>query len=148
MHDKIIPENGNLKIVDDLLVLVKPSGIHGMGVFANADIPDGANIMIISGEVIDEAECIRREEEDKNVYIFWNGDNYIDTVNTNVIKYINHNCDCNCEVTDRDENSLYLTAIRDIKSGEELTIDYGYDEIYDECSCNVCISDEESAETV
>jgi uncharacterized protein len=130
-----IIKNGNS------LIEVKPSGIHGMGLFATRDIPFGTDIMVISGEVIDEQECIRREEEEDNVYIFWNGDNYIDTNNTDQIKYINHNCDCNCEVTDRDENTLNLTAIRDIRAGEELTIDYGYDEIYEACSCNVCITE-------
>jgi uncharacterized protein len=126
-------------------VIVKPSGIHGKGLFASADIPSGMNIMIISGEVIDEAECIRREEEEGNVYIFWNGESYIDTNNTDKIKYINHDCDFNCEVTDRDDYSLYLTAARDIVKGEELTIDYGYEEIYDYCACNACIGENKKA---
>jgi hypothetical protein len=94
--------------------------------------------MIISGEVISGDECERREEEENNVYIFWNGDNYIDTSNTDKIKYINHKCDFNCDVIERDEESLYLTAYRDIKKGEELTIDYGYDEIYEYCNCTLC----------
>jgi uncharacterized protein len=126
-------------------IVVRPSGIHGMGLFASADIPEGTNIMIISGEVIDEEECIRREEAEGNVYIFWNGDNYIDTNNTDKIKYINHDCDYNCEITDRNDHSLFLTAARHIKAGEELTIDYGYEEIYDYCSCNSCIAENKKA---
>jgi hypothetical protein len=31
-----------------------------------------------------------------------------------------------------------LFASEDIQAGEELTIDYGYDEIYSYCSCNDC----------
>ncbi|MGE5458099.1 MAG: SET domain-containing protein [Methanococcaceae archaeon] len=123
------------------LVEVKESDIHGKGIFAVADIPSGTPVMVIEGEVISEKECIRREEEENNVYIFWNGDSYIDTANTDVIKYINHNCDCNCEVLDRDDNSLLLSSIRDIKAGEEITIDYGYDEIYQSCNCNDCSPD-------
>ena len=119
-------------------VEVRESSIHGKGIFTSGDIPEGANIMIITGEVISEKECIRREEEENNVYIFWNGDNYIDANNSEVIKYINHKCDCNCEVDDNDESSLKLIAARDIKMGEELTIDYGYDEIYDACKCEHC----------
>lgn len=122
------------------LVEVRESEIHGKGIFAAADIKSGSAIMVISGEVISEEECIKREE-DNNVYIFWNGDTYIDTINTKVIKYINHNCDCNCEVLDNDENSLLLSAARDIKAGEELTIDYGYEEIYDSCNCKDCSND-------
>jgi hypothetical protein len=95
--------------------------------------------MLIKGEVISEEECIRREDDENNVYIFWNDINYIDVNNTVVIKYINHKCDCNCEVDEGDESSLKLIASRDIKTGEELTIDYGYDEIYEYCKCKYCI---------
>ena len=71
-------------------VVVKESPIHGKGIFADAEIPAGELVMVIRGEVITGTECERREEEDNNVYIFWNGRYYIDTVNTEKIKYINH----------------------------------------------------------
>ncbi|MHB1685776.1 MAG: SET domain-containing protein [Ignavibacteriaceae bacterium] len=116
---------------------VKDSGIHGKGLFSNIDILEGSKIIVIRGEVISEEECINREA-DGNVYIFWNETNYIDTSNTNKIKYINHNCDFNCDVIDNDEENLLLTAYRHIKAGEELTIDYGYEEIYEQCQCKLC----------
>ena len=96
--------------------------------------------MIISGELISEDECIRRENEEQNVYIFWNGDSYIDTAMTDIIKYINHDCSPNCYVADHSPESLQLMAMRDINEGEELTIDYGYEEIYDHCTCGTCSS--------
>lgn len=121
-------------------VIVKHSGIHGYGIFTTCSIPQGRQIMVIKGEVIDGNECERREDEENNVYIFWNGDDcYIDTSRTEKIKYINHDCDCNCEVVDGDDESLILTAYRDIAEGEELTIDYGYEEIYEYCQCKECI---------
>ena len=121
-------------------VYVKKSGIHGNGLFTSIDIPEGGIIMIIDGEIISAQECVRREDEDDNVYIFWVNDNcYIDTSMTNKIKYINHHCDFNCDIIDRDEKSLYLVAYRNIQKGEELTIDYGYDEIYEYCNCDKCI---------
>ncbi len=119
-------------------VTVNNSKIHGLGLFTTIDIPKGSLIMIISGEVISDDECVRREEEEDNVYIFWNGDNYIDTSDMEKIKYINHKCDFNCDVIERDNESLSLTAYRDIEAGEELTIDYGYDEIYENCNCTLC----------
>ena len=118
-------------------IIVRPSDIHGKGIFTTVDIPSGCEIMLIEGEIISEEECIRREEEG-NVYIFWNEDSYIDTFNTEKIKYINHKCDFNCEVLEADNNGLMLAASRDIKAGEELTIDYGYDEIYEACRCSLC----------
>ncbi|GBD88917.1 SET domain protein [bacterium BMS3Abin03] len=120
-------------------VYVDNSGIHGKGIFTSANIPKGYKIMDIKGEVINGKECERREDEEDNVYIFWNGDNcYIDTVKTKKIKYINHNCDFNCDVVENDKDELMLIAYRDIKAGEELTIDYGYEDIYDGCGCNDC----------
>lgn len=119
-------------------VKVKKSAIHGKGIFADADIPKGALVMMITGEVIDGDECLRREYEEDNVYIFWNGDTYIDTAKTKKIKYINHDCNPNCIVDDGDESSLKLIADRNIAKGEEITIDYGYEEIYEDCRCSSC----------
>ncbi len=120
-------------------ILVKESNLHGKGIFSNIDIPKETIIMRIIGDEIDENECVRRENEENNVYIFYKDDNkYIDTKNSDKIKYINHNCDCNCYVDEDEDGSLVLVALRDISAGEELTIDYGYDDIYSSCSCNSC----------
>ncbi|MGD8779474.1 MAG: SET domain-containing protein-lysine N-methyltransferase [Ignavibacteria bacterium] len=119
-------------------IVVKKSKIHGKGIFASKNIPKDELVMIIKGEVITGKECERREEEDNNVYIFWNGRYYIDTVNTEKIKYINHDCNPNCIVLERDKESLNLVSSREIKKDEEITMDYGYDEIYEECRCRTC----------
>ncbi len=119
------------------LLTVKDSGIHGKGLFSTINISEGDKILVINGEIISEDECIKRENEG-NVYIFWNEDSYIDTSMTDKIKYINHNCDFNCDVVDDANNNLILIAYRDINAGEELTIDYGYDEIYEHCHCKNC----------
>ncbi len=118
-------------------IIVKPSLIEGMGIYTTVDIKPWQPVMLINGEVISGDECEIREENG-NVYIFWNGDTYIDVEKTKVIKYINHHCEPNCDVLDNDEESLLLVSNRLIHSGEELTIDYGYDEIYDFCNCSFC----------
>ncbi len=119
-------------------VVVKSSPIEGKGIFTSSNIPKDELVMVIQGELITGKECERREEEENNVYIFWNGRYYIDTAMTKIIKYINHSCTPNCDVLDRDKETLNLVANRNISAGEELTIDYGYDEIYDMCRCDVC----------
>jgi SET domain-containing protein len=118
-------------------LFVNNSEIQGFGLFTSVKIPAGEKIMIIRGEVISGEECERREEYG-NVYIFWNGDSYIDTSMTTRIRYINHNCNFNCDIIDRDAESLFLVAARNIEAGEELTIDYGYEEIYELCGCEAC----------
>jgi SET domain-containing protein len=127
----------NEKSLDDIIE-VKYSDIHGYGIFSRQFIPKDQKVLTITGEVIDLDECLKREEEG-NVYIFWNGDNYIDVAKSDKIKYLNHHCDSNCTVIDGDEYSLNLISIRDIQPGEEITIDYGYDEIYEECRCSACV---------
>lgn len=120
-------------------IIVKESNLHGKGIFTEIDIPKDSIIMKIIGEEIDENECIRRENEEDNVYIFYKDDNkYIDTKNSDKIKFINHNCDYNCHIDENADGDLILVASRDIFAGEELTIDYGYDEIYTNCSCIEC----------
>jgi SET domain-containing protein len=41
----------------------------------------------------------------------------------NSARWINHSCSPNCEAVD-DEGRIYIEAIQDIRSGEELTYDY------------------------
>ena len=121
-------------------VVVRDSKIHGKGIFSSGFIPKDELVMVISGDVIDGDECERREEEENNVYIFWNGDTYIDTDKYGKIRYVNHDCDPNCEVMDRDEETLNLVAIKDICPDDEITIDYGYEEIYEDCTCATCLT--------
>lgn len=135
----------NLLPIHEEQLHVRNSDIEGRGVFTLVNIKEGELIAIIKGEVIDENECVRREDEENNVYIFWNGDNYIDTAMTPTIKYINHSCDPNCFIDDRNEHSLNLIAAKDIKAGNELTIDYGYEEIYTGCECLQCSPAKKSA---
>lgn len=121
------------------LIVVKESTLHGKGIFTSVPIRKGTIIMKIIGEIIDEEECIRRENEENNVYIFYKDDNvYIDAKNSEKIKFLNHSCDCNCYVDEDENGDLILVALRDIQKDEELTIDYGYEEIYNDCSCNEC----------
>ena len=126
-------------------VVVKESDIHGKGIFISTKVHKDKKIMCIKGDVIDGDECERREEEEDNVYIFWNGDDcYIDTSMTKKIKYINHDCDFNCDVVENGRGGLMLIAYHTIEAGEELTIDYGYDDIYENCECNSCVADTEN----
>ena len=132
--------NCERKVLEALLeeyLYVNNSDIHGTGLFTSVKIISGEKIMVIKGEAISGEECERREELG-NVYIFWNGDTYIDTAMMKKIKYINHNCNYNCDIIDRDDESLFLIAAMDIEEGEELTIDYGYEEIYELCRCEIC----------
>jgi SET domain-containing protein len=120
----------------DNILRIKESDVHGKGLFSNNELKTGQTITAICGEIINADECVRRESEG-NVYIFWkNDDVYIDVSSQSVIKFINHSCDYNCDIDEDENGNLILFSTKNIQEGEELTIDYGYEEIYESCSCN------------
>ena len=117
---------------------VKDSSVHGMGLFSTIEYKVGQIITIINGELINADECVKREDEG-NVYIFYKDeDEYIDASKHSQLRYLNHSCNYNCDIDEDENGNLILFAVADIQSGEELTIDYGYEEIYDYCSCSDC----------
>lgn len=118
---------------------VQESKIHGRGVYAKIDIPKGAKVIEYVGEKINKAESDERAdlqlekhrenpEEEGSVYIFtlnkkWDIDG---NVKWNTARLINHSCNPNCETTN-DGRHIWIIATRDIKQGEEITYNYGYD---------------------
>lgn len=79
------------------------------------------------GPLITKKEA-EKELNCHNEYIFTLNDKYdIDgSVDYNIARFINHSCDPNCE-SDIKNDRVWLYSIRDIKEGEELTYNYGYD---------------------
>lgn len=119
-------------------VKVKKSNIHNKGVFAKRDIPKGTKVIEYVGRKITKPQADKiyeksLEKHKKNnkkgsVYIFeLNKKHDIDgDVPWNKAKYINHSCNPNCE-TEIIDNKIWIISIKDIKKGEEITYNYGYD---------------------
>ena len=116
---------------------VRESDIHGRGLYATTDIEEGTEIIQYVGEKITKKESTKRalewEEEarktgDGLVYIFELDDKYdIDgRLGDNPARYMNHSCDGNCEALNTG-GEIWIVAIQDIKKGDELVYDYGYD---------------------
>jgi SET domain-containing protein len=121
-------------LLDPPYLVVRPSAINGKGVFTTKPCRAGEVLFIIAGEVIDGAECERREDEEGNCVIYYHDDDrYIDPAPTNKAKFLNHSCAANAIPETRDDSSLYVIALRDIQPGEEVCIDYDFDDIYDIC---------------
>ncbi len=119
------------------LCKVKTSEIHGRGLYATVDIDEETHIIQYVGEKITKKESKKRalawEEEARKtgqglVYIFELDDKYdIDGRHCdNPARYMNHSCDGNCEAINFD-GEIWIVAIQDIKKGDELVYDYGYD---------------------
>ena len=119
------------------LCKVKTSEIHGHGLYATTDIEEKAQIIQYVGEKIAKEESKKRalewEDEAREtgeglVYIFELDDKYdIDgRLGDNPARYMNHSCDGNCEAINSD-GEIWIVAIQNIKQGDELVYDYGYD---------------------
>ena len=115
---------------------IRASGIHGKGVFATRTIRKGTRILEYVGELISKRESNRRgldlfAQARRNggpaVYIFSLNKRFDIDGNKpwNPARLVNHACDPNCEMLNVDDR-LFLHALRDIASGEELSFDYGY----------------------
>ena len=128
---------------------VKKSKIHNSGVFAVFDIKKNTKIIEYIGEKVTKAEGDRRSErrikrylnskKTGSVYIFELNKKYdIDgSPNYNKARYINHSCNPNCEV-EIVRGKIWISSIKDIKKGEELSYDYGYEFDEDDYIDHVC----------
>ncbi len=102
---------------------VKKSTIHGKGVFCTQSLKKGELIFISRGirtlnksTSIQDAWLTHRHSisiDEKIIHIPIPGD---------TLRYINHSCTSNCYVDHG--NKFY--ALRDIRPGEEITIDYSF----------------------
>ena len=108
-------------------ICFQQSPIHGWGGFARLEIPAGTRIIEYVGERIDKRESARRCELN-NAYIFAVDDSFdLDgNVDWNLARFINHSCAPNCDAEWID-GQIWVVANRLIRTGEEITYDYGYD---------------------
>lgn len=113
-------------------LVLRRSKIHGRGVYARTDIPEGTRLIEYTGERISNAEADRRYEDDKmrhhHTFLFiLNSRTCVDAaVGGNISRFINHSCDPNC-VAWIEGQHIWIDALRDIKAGEELGYEYEYD---------------------
>ena len=130
---------------------VKNSKIHGKGIVASKNIKSGIRIIQYIGEKISKKQGDKRSGDrikkhlksniTGSVYIFELNKKYdIDGFfSRNKARFINHSCNPNCEVEIKDDQ-IWISSIRKINKGEELSYDYGYtfdkDDYKDhECKC-------------
>jgi hypothetical protein len=123
-------------------LIFRESQIHGTGGFTKTDIPQGTRVIEYLGEKIDKQESVRRCQAN-NQYIFALNDweDLDGNVDWNPARFINHSCGPNCEV-EWEGGHIWIVAKRDIKAGEEITFNYGYDLVdYREYPC-LCDAEE------
>ena len=128
---------------------VKKSAIHGAGIFATETISKGIKIIEYIGEKVKKSEGDKRSERrikkylnsktTGSVYIFELNSKYdIDgSTKKNKARYINHSCNPNCEV-EIIRGKIWISSIKKIKKGQELSYDYGYEFDKDDYLDHIC----------
>ena len=111
------------------------STIHRWGLFAGEFIPKRRKIIEYTGERISRRETKRRAQGPLNYLFTLNSYWCIDgNVGGSGAQFINHCCDPNCYAWIHKEHILYM-SLRDIRKGEELTIDYHFDKDVQRVPC-------------
>ena len=122
------------------LYKVKKSNIDKRGLYASKNIKSGTKIIEYIGKLIskNETETNPKFDNEKDIYLFNLNSKYdLDgDYSWNTARLINHSCNPNCEVEGKGLK-LWITTIKDIKKGEELSFDYGfgYDVDYKQFPC-------------
>lgn len=106
---------------------VRKSSIYGRGCFALVPFPKGKKIAAYAGELIRGKRRINtRLDAQRIVRIIWLNDEVaIDAaVGGDETAYINHSCEPNAYMRSAPGDKIIFFALRDIKAGEEITMDY------------------------
>lgn len=124
-------------------VRLRSSGIQGRGIFAVSDIKKGETVNICGGVIITEKEY-RKLKKEYEKFLF----NYATEIadgfyllgglgekELEADDFLNHSCNPNCGV----KGQVVVVAMRGIRKGEELTLDYAMidsdPEIAFDCAC-------------
>jgi len=131
--------NGIPKIDPDYTcfkIKLAKSKIHRWGLYAAEFIPAKRKVIEYTGERINRRETKRRADAAEMIYLFtldsyWTLDG---SVGGSGAEYINHSCEPNLITRIVKGHIIYMSE-RDIKPGEELTVDYRFDKKVERVVC-------------
>jgi SET domain-containing protein len=120
------------QLQQDTYVMLKPSPVHGIGVFAIRDIPKGCRTIFSTGVgewikiPITEVEALPPHSRNLiETYCLYDEENYFvpdyGFKLMDIVLYLNHSADPNIVSMNEGEQ---FEALRDIKEGEELLVNY------------------------
>lgn len=117
-------------------LIIRSSAIHAAGCYTTTPIRKGSKVAEYTGPRLSKQEADTIYEDSPLTYLFGLGDGSRVIDGHCMAMFINHSCDPNCE-TDEEGGRVWITAIRNIPAGEEITYDYClYDGGADEAHCN------------
>ena len=115
-------------------LIIRSSDIHAAGCFTLDPIPKGTRVLEYTGPRISKAEGDARYEGRPFTYLFGVGDGEVVIDGHSMAMFVNHSCDPNCE-TDEEDGHVFISSIRKISAGEEITYDYRLYDGDDDAPC-------------
>ncbi|HEY1983979.1 MAG TPA: SET domain-containing protein-lysine N-methyltransferase [Terracidiphilus sp.] len=117
-------------------LIIRSSAIHAAGCYTTTRIPKGKRIAEYTGPRLTKDEADVLYQDSPITYLFGLGDGSQVIDGHCEAMFINHSCDPNCE-TGEVGGKVWITAIKNIAAGSEITYDYClYDGGDDEATCN------------
>lgn len=116
-------------------LIIRSSGIHAAGCFTLEPIKKGTKVVEYTGERISHDEADKLYEHVPYTYLFGTSEADIVVDGFGMAMYVNHSCDPNCETEEDEDGRIWISSMRDITAGEELTYDYLLYEGDDEAPC-------------
>jgi SET domain-containing protein len=117
-------------------LIIRSSSIHAAGCYTTTPIRKGARVAEYTGRRISKELADERYEQSPVTYLFGLGDGSMVIDGHGIAMFINHSCAANCE-TSEVRGRVWITAIKNIPAGAEITYDYClYDGGEDQAICN------------
>src|SRR3954463_16462642 len=121
---------------------LRRSSIHGVGCFLTHSVSSDAIVNEYTGERIGRNEAVRRNRLAGYMFgkfvVMITEELFLDgSRRGNRSRYINHACEPNCYIR-RSSLRVFIVARRQLRTGEEATIDYDFDPQFRErCRCGM-----------
>ncbi|HWA93438.1 MAG TPA: SET domain-containing protein-lysine N-methyltransferase [Terracidiphilus sp.] len=117
-------------------LIIRSSAIHAAGCYTTTAVRKGTRVAEYTGPRMSKDEADTAYEDSPITYLFGLDDGRVVIDGHCMAMFINHSCDPNCE-TEEIEGRVWITAIKNIDAGAEITYDYClYDGGDDEAICN------------
>jgi SET domain-containing protein len=116
-------------------LIVRSSSIHAAGCYTMHPIRKGVRVVEYDGPRMTKAVADARYADRSVTYLFaCDRNTIIDGFGTAM--FLNHCCDPNCETEQDKDGRIYISTMRDVAAGEELTYEYNlHDSDEDDADC-------------
>jgi SET domain-containing protein len=119
-----------------MALIIRSSAIHAAGCYTTTPVRKGTRVAEYTGPRMSKVAANAAYDDLPVTYLFGLGEGATVIDGHCMAMFINHSCDPNCE-TEEIRGRVWITAIRNIPAGQEITYDYClYDGDDDEAICN------------